>query len=217
MGLVLATGYKGSLTALLRDVPLEAEHPTFTSRSSVYQQGCVRHLFEFKELGNDTSTKDATKIVKSEYLRLRKHKIIPDKKYFPMTYEFVGRHTSTIHEGLGNFDYVSTGEPIFVEIVGPEIMYAWQFREAFAQTVGQAQECGLFSRAEALKEFKVKYQSYSGGVSTEPEVLTLSDLVPFFLILSVGLGANVSCAFMANHFCLRATARIVAGNSNPTS
>ncbi|CAN8028126.1 unnamed protein product [Ixodes persulcatus] len=108
-----------------------------------------------------------------------------------MTYEFVGRHTSTIHEGLGNFDYVSTGEPIFVEIVGPEIMYAWQFREAFAQTVGQAQECGLFSRAEALKEFKVKYQSYSGGVSTEPEVLTLSDLVPFFLILSVGLGAAV--------------------------
>ncbi|CAN8010415.1 unnamed protein product [Ixodes pacificus] len=114
-----------------------------------------------------------------------------DKKYFPVTYEFVGRHTSTIHEGLRNFDYVSTGEPIFGELVGPEIMYAWQFREAFAQTVGQAQECGLFSRAEALQEFKIKYQSYSAGVSTEPDILTLSDLVPFFLIWSAGIGAAV--------------------------
>ncbi|KAG0445568.1 hypothetical protein HPB47_013880, partial [Ixodes persulcatus] len=84
--------------------------------------------------------------------------------------------------GLRKFDYVPTGEPIFGELVGPEIMYAWQFREAFAKTAGQAQECGLFSRAEALQEYKVKYQSHSVGVSTEPEVLTLSDLVPFFLI-----------------------------------
>ncbi|CAN8014471.1 unnamed protein product [Ixodes persulcatus] len=105
-----------------------------------------------------------------------------------MTYEFAGRHTSTIHEELRKFDYVSTGEPKFRAIDGPEIMYAWRFREAFAQTVGQAQECGLFSRAEALQEFKVKYQSYSVGVSTEPEVLTLGDLVPFFLIWSAGLG-----------------------------
>ncbi|CAN7997113.1 unnamed protein product [Ixodes pacificus] len=108
-----------------------------------------------------------------------------------MTYEFVGQHTSTIHEELRKFDYVSTGEPTLGVIVGPEIMYAWQFREAFAQTVGRAQECGLFSRAEALQEFKIKYQSYSLGVSTEPEVLTLSDLVPFFLIWSAGLGAAV--------------------------
>ncbi|CAN8010416.1 unnamed protein product [Ixodes pacificus] len=111
--------------------------------------------------------------------------------YFPLTYEFMGRHTSTILEGLRKFDYVPTGEPIFVELVGPEIMYAWQFRKAFAQTTGQAQECGLFSRAEALQESKVKYQSHSVGVSTEPEVFTLSDLVPFFLIWSVGLGAAV--------------------------
>ncbi|CAN7942046.1 unnamed protein product [Ixodes pacificus] len=108
-----------------------------------------------------------------------------------MTFEFAGRHTSTIHEELGKFDYVSTGETIFTEMIGPEIMYAWQFREAFAQTVGKAQECGLFSRAEARQEFKIKYQSYSGEVSTEPEVLTLSDLVPFFLIWSAGLGAAV--------------------------
>ncbi|CAN8028152.1 unnamed protein product, partial [Ixodes persulcatus] len=108
-----------------------------------------------------------------------------------ITYEFTGQHTSTIHKELRKFDYVSMGEPVLREVAGPEIMYAWQFREAFAQTVGQAQECGLFSRAEALQEFKVKYQSYSVGVSTEPDVLTLNDLVPFFLIWSVGLGAAV--------------------------
>ncbi|EEC06177.1 hypothetical protein IscW_ISCW018412 [Ixodes scapularis] len=108
-----------------------------------------------------------------------------------MTYEFFGRHTSTIRKALQKFDYIPTRERIFDEIVGPEIMYAWQFREAFAHAVGQAQECGLFSRAEALQEFKVKYQSYSVGVSTEPEVLTLSDLAPFFLVWSAGLGAAV--------------------------
>ncbi|XP_040073890.1 uncharacterized protein LOC120846255 [Ixodes scapularis] len=147
--------------------------------------------FHFKDLGYDTLTKDAAKIVKAECLRLRKHKIIQDKKYFPMTYEFAGRHTSTIHQELRKLDYVSTGELIFRAIDGPEIMYAWQFREAFAQTVGQAQECDLFSRAEALQECKIKYQTYSVGVSTEPEVLTLGDLVPFFLIWCVGLGAAV--------------------------
>ncbi|CAN8028125.1 unnamed protein product [Ixodes persulcatus] len=103
----------------------------------------------------------------------------------------MGRHTSTIHQELRKFDYVSAEEPVLREVAGPEIMYAWQFREAFAQTVGQAQECGLLSRAETIQEFKVKYQSYNVDVSTEPEVLTLSDLVPFFLIWSVGLGAAV--------------------------
>ncbi|EEC14775.1 hypothetical protein IscW_ISCW021229 [Ixodes scapularis] len=130
-------------------------------------------------------------IVKKEYLRLRKHKLVLDKKYFPVVYEFMGRHTSTIHKGLVEFDYVPTGEPLFPDVTGPEIMYASPFRDAISATVGQAQESGLFSRAEALQDFKIKYRSYSAGVSSEPEVLTLGDLTPFFLIWSAGLGSAV--------------------------
>ncbi|KAG0424520.1 hypothetical protein HPB47_028264 [Ixodes persulcatus] len=179
MGLVLATGYKASLTALLRDVPLEAEHPTFPNRSSVYLQECVRQLFGFKDLWYDTSTKEAARIVKAEYLRLRKHKIISDKKYFPMTYEFVGRHTSTIHEELRKFDYVSTGEPILGVIVGPEIMYAWQFREAFAADrwpspgVWPVQQGGSSSRIQDQVSCLQPRRLYrAGGVDTDPDAAT---------------------------------------------
>ncbi|CAN7945657.1 unnamed protein product, partial [Ixodes pacificus] len=126
-------------------------------------------------------------IVKEEYLGVRKHYIVSDKKFFPAVFEFMGRHTSTIHKGLGEFDYVPTGEPLFPDLTGPEILYASPFRDAIAATVGQAQESGLFSRAEVLQDFKIKYQSYSAGVSSEPEVLTLGDLTPFFYIWSAGL------------------------------
>ncbi|CAN7950222.1 unnamed protein product [Ixodes hexagonus] len=103
----------------------------------------------------------------------------------------MGRHMRTIHEVLLEFDYVPMSEPLFPEIVGPEIRSASPFKKAFAKSVGQAQESGLFSRAEKLQEFKVEYSSYSVGVSSAPEVLDLSDLKPFFLIWSAGLGMAV--------------------------
>ncbi|CAN7941100.1 unnamed protein product [Ixodes hexagonus] len=103
----------------------------------------------------------------------------------------MGRHIRAIYEVLLEFDYVPTGEPLFPEIVGPEIMSASPFKKAFARSVGQAQESGLFNRAEKLQEFKVEYSSYSVGASSAPEVLDLSDLKPFFLIWSAGLGVAV--------------------------
>ncbi|CAN8002233.1 unnamed protein product, partial [Ixodes hexagonus] len=130
-------------------------------------------------------------IIETEYLNLRKDFTIPDKTFFPLVYQFLGRHTSTIHRGLSKFDYIPTGEPLLPELVGAEILYASPFRKALSDSVSQAQESGLFSRAEHNQEFEVQYRSHSTGVSSAPEVLSLGDLKPFFLVWSAGLAAAV--------------------------
>ncbi|KAH6938871.1 hypothetical protein HPB50_014050 [Hyalomma asiaticum] len=173
---VMSTGFKASLTSLLRDVPLEGSPLTFTSLGDVTSHG-YRYCW-LTYAGDDvTFSLGAYAPIK----RIGRICVSSDGKVLHMDNSRVVylMHSPSIrtHEvftqQLYSNDYAPLPQKISPYLSGPCIRTNSRYRDAITSTIVQAFESGLFQRQLSLQEYE-NLRTTTNDMTTSPKILGLS-------------------------------------------
>lgn len=195
MSLIIGTGFKGTLTALLKYVPLEGEIPDGVSIANLLLNHYTLCLIGDKKLiaPGLTRLKRRTAL-NSHYQDTRKFcdplegkdmndgtmrvilmappPLSPNTKQIINVVRDMGKYVPLRYSQKQTYTIMKAASP---------------YKKAVASTLLRARETGLFERTEKLKALEIDHGMWDGTTTTAQEVLTVNDVKPYFLALFLGL------------------------------
>ncbi|XP_029831094.2 uncharacterized protein LOC115315898 [Ixodes scapularis] len=207
---ILATGYKGVITSLLCNVPLDGELSEYTSLKMAESMGSAACLVNFPEeiVLRAWPHIDYEQMVKKNYDCLDgSGKLLAKagkKAWF--VFKPSSDEALSLKEELFRFGFVQTNTLLSPVIMGPRLRSNSPYYRSINRLLSHAFEAGLFVEAERLAEFKSRVrreQNYGRPSNTEEEALGLSDIRPCIVIWAVGIGLSFlafAVSHMVSHF-----------------
>ncbi|XP_077512279.1 uncharacterized protein LOC144123300 [Amblyomma americanum] len=190
---VMSTGFRASLTSLLREAPLDGRPLEFTSERDVSQQGFISCRltyagdsisFSLRTFSPVRRKRDDCVSAEDKVQRLSATDVV-----YLLHSPGIGAHEGYVTQLYQN-GYAPLPQKLSPYLTGPSIRSNSMYREAVAETIVQAFECGLFQRELELDQHAKRYKAAQNEqpIESGDQTLAFSDLKACLLIGAYGLG-----------------------------
>ncbi|KAH9371543.1 hypothetical protein HPB48_010510 [Haemaphysalis longicornis] len=162
LAVVVGTAFRGSLTSLLRQIPLEGSPLEFTNERDIVEQGYrfCRLTYQGDEIQLDftrlTPVKRTRRICITEENEVKYMKAA--RAVFLLHEPCVKKDEGYIEQLYKN-DYAPLPKKLSPYLAGPSIRANSRYRDAVKNAITQAFECGLFQRQLLLDDFVRNYKA----------------------------------------------------------
>ncbi|KAH9371071.1 hypothetical protein HPB48_013170 [Haemaphysalis longicornis] len=201
LAVVVGTAFRGSLTSLLRQVPLEGSPLEFANELDIFRQGYTfcRLTYQGDEIQLDFVK--LTPVKRMERFCLTRNKEV---KYLMGTKGVYLLHEPSVKDDelytrqLYENDYVPLPKRMSSYLGGPSVRANSRYRGAVKDTIIQAFECGLFQREISLDDYGKNYKA-AQVVRYKTEIviyLTVSDLKGGLSFVAFGLVLATLCLLL---------------------
>ncbi|KAG0424568.1 hypothetical protein HPB47_028213, partial [Ixodes persulcatus] len=191
---VMSTAFKGRLTSLLNDLPLNGEATQFVSVAHLLGRGyrlCVlenpgifdtrQPLTIFEKNGSLEIQIKSCKTSNSARHSSRWIVISADGRDTFFTYNSQTGPSEALRRELLGRGYVETEDLLWSYPVGPEMRPSSVYRQDFGATLSWAIEAGIYERYAALAKHKSRFFRENSLEHAKELVLNFGDLRQFFL------------------------------------
>ncbi|KAH9379356.1 hypothetical protein HPB48_010851 [Haemaphysalis longicornis] len=200
LALVVSSAFKGSLTSLLKNIPLtETLHRFVGGDNGSYVGYNVASLECTRNYGLVPSQSPVAFPAGDNYgvCFVQRLTFRSTSKTYIIANGFYKELLDIASQELDKLGYTWVDGDVGTGLAGPVVPYASPYKHALAALLQKSLEAGLFQRARDLDHFKAVYkrgQTLLVNLPPDDRRLILSDLEPYFTALIVGLTASLVAA-----------------------